>query len=146
MKFTIIINAPQKRVWETMLDDKTYRIWTEAFGQGCHYVGDWNKGSKILFLAPSENGMMSGMVSRIAESRPYEYVSIEHLGVVQDGNEDTSSEAVKGWAGAHENYTLTEKNGGTEVLVEIDTVDEYKQMFEEMWPRAVQKLKELAEK
>ena len=35
----------------TMLDDKTYRIWTEAFMAGSHYVGDWNQGSEILFLA-----------------------------------------------------------------------------------------------
>ncbi len=89
------------------------------------------------------------MVSRIKENRQYKYVSIEHLGIVQDGKEDTSSEAVKGWAGAHENYTFKESNGTTEVLVDLDSEEMNKEMFEmfeDMWPKALQKLKELAEK
>lgn len=113
---------------------------------GSHYVGDWNKGSKILFLAPGESGKMGGMVARIKENRQYEYVSIEHLGIVEEGKEDTSSEAVQAWAGALENYTFNEANGATEVLVDMDTVDEYKEMFLNTWPKALQKLKELAEK
>lgn len=146
LHFSIAIKAPKKKVWNTMLDDNTYRVWTEPFMAGSHYVGDWSKGSKILFLAPGETGKMGGMVSRIKENRPFEYISIEHLGVVQDGKEDTSSEAVKGWAGALENYTFKEKGGTTEVLVDLDTVEEYKEMFQGLWPKALQELKELAEK
>lgn len=145
LRFSISINAPAAKVWNTMLDDVTYRAWTEAFASGSHYVGNWNKGSKILFLGPGENGKMSGMVSRIAESRPHEFISIEHLGVVNDGVEDTTSEQVKVWAGAHENYTFTQTGGTTEVLVELDTVEEHKEMFQGMWPKALEKLKSLAE-
>lgn len=146
LRFSIVINAPKERVWNTMLGEESYRAWTEVFAAGSHYVGNWGKGSKILFLAPGENGKMSGMVSRIKENRPYEFISIEHLGVVQGGKEDMSSEAVKGWAGALENYTFKKINGKTEVLVEMDSVDEYKEMFQNIWPKALQKLKELAEK
>jgi hypothetical protein len=89
---------------------------------------------------------MGGMVSRIAENRLHEYISIEHLGMVNDGQEDTTSEAVKAWAGAHENYTFAEKNGATEILIDIDITEDFKEMFEGMWPKALQKLKELAEK
>ena len=147
MHFSITIDAPKAKVWSTMLDDKTYRVWTEAFASGSHYVGDWSKGSKILFLGPDPTtGKIGGMVSRIKENRLHEYIAIEHLGMVNDGKEDTTSEAVKGWAGALENYTFKEKNGKTEVLVDIDITDEFKEMFEGMWPKALQKLKELAEK
>ncbi len=148
LHFSIAINAPKAKVWSTMLDDKTYRVWTEAFTPGSHYVGDWSKGSKILFLGPDPNtGKLGGMVSRIKENRLHEYISIEHLGMVQDGNEDTTSEAVKAWAGAHENYTFKEKDGKTEVLVDIDSSGgEFEEMFKDMWPKALQKLKELAEK
>lgn len=145
LHFSIVINAPKEKVWSTMLDDNTYRKWTEAFAPGSYYKGDWNKGSKILFLAPGENGEM-GMVSRIKENRLYEYISIEHLGFVQDGKEDTSSEAVKAWAGVLENYTFKEKGGATELLVDMDSNEEYEEMFQDMWPKALQKLKELAEK
>ena len=146
LNFSIIINASKEKVWNTMLEDKTYRQWTEAFSPGSHYVGNWNKGSKILFLGPNEKGIMGGMVSRIKENKKYEYISIEHLGVVQDGKEDTTSDVVKQWAGSLENYTFKDLKGKTELLVDMDINDEYKEMFEGMWPNALQKLKELAEK
>lgn len=146
LKFTMVIDAPKEKVWRTMLDEDTYRVWTEVFMPGSHYIGEWSKGSKILFLAPGEKGELSGMVSRIKENRPYEYISIEHLGVVQDGKEDTSSEAVKQWAGALENYTFKEKDGRTELRVDLDSAEEYQEMFQDIWPKALQKLKELAEK
>jgi hypothetical protein len=145
LNFSIVINAPKEKVWDTMLEDKTYRIWTEAFAPGCYFIGSWDKGSKILFLAPGEKGE-GGMVSRIKEKRLYEYISIEHLGVVENGKEDTSSDAVKQWAGSLENYTFKNSDGKTELLVDMDINDEYKEMFENMWPKALKNLKELTEK
>lgn len=129
-----------------MLDEDSYRVCTEAFTPGSSYVGDWSKGSKILFLAPDESGNLSGMVSRIKENQQYRYISIEHIGIVQDGKEDTTSESVKTWAGALENYTFKETDGATELVVDLDTDEEYKDMFQNIWPKALQKLKELSEK
>lgn len=147
LHFSITINAPKEKVWHTMLDDKTYREWTAAFNPGSYYKGDWSKGSKILFIGPDpKTGEEGGMVSRIAENKPYEFISIEHLGIVKNGVEDTTSEEARKWAPAFENYTFKEKGGATEVLVEMDIEDENKKMFEEMWPKALQKLKEIAEK
>jgi hypothetical protein len=146
LNFSITINSPVEKVWNTMLDDKTYRDWTEAFSPGSHYVGSWNKGSKILFLGPNEQGIMGGMVSRIKDNRKHEYISIEHLGMVQDGIEDTTSNEVKQWAGSLENYTFKDINGKTELIVDMDINEDYKDMFNDMWPKALQKLKELAEK
>lgn len=146
LNFKIEIDAPKEKVWNTMLDDKTYREWTDVFSPGSHYVGSWEKGSKILFLGPNENGILGGMVSRIKENKKHEYISIEHLGVVQGGIEDTTSDEVKQWAGSLENYTFKDLNGRTELLVDMDINDDYKEMFEGMWPKALQKLKMLAEK
>ncbi len=146
MHFSTVINAPKEKVWKTMLDKDTYEKWTEIFGPGSTYDGDWSEGSKILFLAPDEAGKMSGMVSRIKENRPYEYISMESIGMVQDGKEDTSSQEAKEWAGALENYTFKETDGKTEVLVDVDINEEFTEMFQDMWPKALQKLKELAEK
>jgi len=146
LHFKIEINASKEKVWDTMLEDKTYRLWTEPFMAGSYFKGDWSKGSKILFLAPDKEGKLGGMVSRIKENRKYDYISIEHLGVVSDGKEDTTSDAVKPWAGALENYTFRDKSGATEILVEMDSNEEYAEMFEGMWPKALQKLKEISEK
>ena len=146
LHFSITIGATKEKVWNTMLGEDSYREWTSAFIPGSHYVGDWNEGSKILFLGPGEAGEIGGMVSRIKENRPYEFISIEHLGFVQDGKEDTSSEEAKSWAGALENYTFKETDGSTEVLVDMDTTEAFKEMFLDGWTKALQKLKELAEK
>jgi uncharacterized protein YndB with AHSA1/START domain len=146
LHFSIAINAPKKKVWDTMLSDQTYPEWTSAFSKGSYFEGSWDKGSKISFVAPDENGKLSGMVSQIEENRPYNFLSIKHLGVVEDRVEDTTSEAAKGWTGALENYTFEESNGGTELLVDMDSDEEYVSMFERLWPQALQKLKELSER
>ncbi|MCZ3364994.1 MULTISPECIES: SRPBCC domain-containing protein [Methanobacterium] len=124
MHFSIVIDAPKEKVWKTMLDEDTYRLWTDVFMPGSHYVGEWSEGSKILFLAPDESGKMSGMISRIKENRKYEYVSIEHRGEVEDGKEKEME-----WAGALENYTFHEKDDKTEVLVDMDANEEFKEML-----------------
>lgn len=145
LNFSIVINAPKEKVWNTMLEDKTYRIWTEEFSPGSHYVGNWNKGSKILFLGPGNDGKIGGMVSRIKDNELFKFISIEHLGEVLEGVEDTTSDRVKDWAGALENYTFIDKNNKTEVLVDLDINEQFKEMFEGMWPKALQKLKSLCE-
>ncbi len=146
MHFSVQINAPKEKVWDTMLSDATYRQWTEGFNPGGYYVGDWEQGSKMLFLGPDpKDGEAAGMVSRIKENRKYEFLSIEHLGIVKNGVEDTTSDEAKKWAPAFENYTFVEKDGGTELSVDQDMLEEYKKSFEEMWPKALQKLKELSE-
>lgn len=146
LHFSIMINAPVEKVWNTMLEAESYNVWTEVFSPGSHYVGDWKKGSKILFLGPDKDNNLGGMVSRIRENRKHEFISIEHLGVYENGKEDTTSEKVKDWAGAQENYTFKKRGGATELLVHMDTVEEYKEMFEDLWPKALQKLKELSER
>lgn len=129
-----------------MLDDAPYREWTKAFNEGSYFKGNWEKGSKILFLGPDPvTGKEGGMVSRIAENRPYEYISIEHQGIIQDGVEDTTSEEAKKWAPAYENYTFNEKEGSTELLIDMDTTEEFAEMFEKMWPDGLARLKEIAE-
>ena len=145
LKFSIVINAPKEKVWDTMLEDKTYRIWTEEFTPGSHYIGSWDEGSKILFLGPANDGKLGGMVSRIKENKLHKFISIEHLGEVLDGIEDTTSDRVKIWAGALENYTFIDKDDKTELVVDMDINEEFKEMFEGMWPKALQKLKSLCE-
>ncbi len=135
------IQAPVEIVWDTMLEDETYRQWTTAFTEGSHFEGSWKEGSKILFLDANNNGM----VSTIAENRPHEFISIKHIGIIHDGVEDTESEEAQKWAPAFENYSFTEKNGKTTVTIDMDIEEEYEPMFNEMWPDALDLLKDLCE-
>ena len=49
------------------------------------------------------------------------------------------------WSGAHETYTLTSRNGWTTLKVDLDAADEHRQMFEDKFPKALQRVKALAE-
>lgn len=142
----IFINAPREKVWEVMLRDNTYREWTAEFNPGSYYKGEWRQGEKILFLGPGENGAEMGMVSRIAEIREGEFVSIEHLGIYKNGVEDTESEEARKWSPAFENYTLVEKDGGTVFVLDQDIDENEEAMFSEMWDRALVSLKAIAER
>jgi uncharacterized protein YndB with AHSA1/START domain len=143
----VFINASRARVWDVMLADDTYREWTSAFHPGSYYKGDWSEGSKILFLGPGDDGGgEGGMVSRIRENRPHEFISVEHLGIVQNGVEDTESDAAKAWAPAYENYTFADSNGGTELTIEMDIQSEQKENFEKLWADALSRLKTIAER
>lgn len=145
--FSIHINAPREKVWDIILGKVSYSQWASAFSPGSYFKGSWEEGSKILFLGQNPDGSgEGGMVSRIKENRPHEFVFIEHLGTISNGVEDTTSEEAKKWSKSYESYSFVDKDGGTEVSVDMNTLDEYKNMFEEMWPKALQALKELAEK
>jgi uncharacterized protein YndB with AHSA1/START domain len=143
LNFSIFINAPKEKVWNTMLDDATYRQWTKPFNETSYYKGDWTEGSKIYFFGTDENGQNEGgMYSRIAKNIPFEYVSIQHLGMIENGVETP-------WEGAEgfENYTLAEKDGGTEVMIEMVNIpDDFCPEMNDMWPKALDVLKEIAEK
>lgn len=142
IKLSIQIDAPKEKVWKTLLDDKTYRLWAEPFCEGSYAESDWKTGSKARFLSPGG----SGLVSQIIEHIPNEKIEFEHLGILKDGEEDYESDAVKSWKGARENYFVTEKNGKTELTIEQDISDNEAFFFKDAWEKALQKLKELSEK
>jgi uncharacterized protein YndB with AHSA1/START domain len=141
LHFSARIDASPQTVWETMLGPDTYKAWTAPFCAGSYFEGSWEKGQRIRFLAP--NG--EGMASIIAENRPHEFISIQHIGILKDGIEDTTSAAVKQWAPAFENYTLVPVDGGTDVRIDLDVEPEYEQYMAETWPKALAKLKSLCE-
>lgn len=44
LHFSINIKAPQERVWHTMLDPESFRVWTSEFCEGSYFEGTWTKG------------------------------------------------------------------------------------------------------
>jgi uncharacterized protein YndB with AHSA1/START domain len=145
LHFEVEIHAPVGVVWRTMLDDETYRVWAGAFHEGSYYEGGWATGDAIRFLGDNDDGTRTGMIGFIDVSRPEEFVSIEYTGMVDHDVDDFTGDFAKKFAGSHENYTFVEKDGVTTVTVELDTIDEFREMFDEMWPRALESLREIAE-
>ena len=148
LQYQIAINAPAAKVYDCMLglsDKKKYEEWTALFNPTSTYEGNWAKGSKVLFLGVDENGVKGGMVSRIAENKLNEFVSIQHYGLVQGEDEVTSGPDVEKWANGYENYSFEENNGSTIVTVDLDTSDDFVEYMNEKYPLAMQKLKEICE-
>ncbi|RZM30045.1 MAG: SRPBCC domain-containing protein [Pedobacter sp.] len=139
--FSIVINASAEKIWNILLGSETYTKWTEPFAPGSVAVTDWKKGSKALFTDGSGNGM----VSEIAESIPHEFLSIHHKGMIKDGVEDIESAQATQWSG-YENYTLKSSGGKTEWLIDVDAPEEHLDYFTGTWPKAMEIVKELAEK
>lgn len=141
-QFKVSINASKEKVWEVLWNKQSYEKWTSAFAEGSTVETDgWKKGTKVLFL----DGKGSGMVSEVADNIANEFMSFRHLGMVNDGVEDTTSEKVKDWAGALENYRLTQNGENTNLLVELDINDEWLAYFEKTWPKALENIKTMAE-
>ncbi len=149
IQFSVRINAPVDRVYEIMLglnNKSTYEEWTSLFNPTSTYEGNWNKGSKILFIGTDEKGEKGGMVSEIAGNIPNRFVSIHHYGLLQSNIEITEGPEVEKWAGGFENYTFEESNGITTVTVDLDTTEDFLDYMNQTFPKALNKLKEICEK
>ncbi|MBW8244001.1 SRPBCC domain-containing protein [Muricauda oceani] len=140
-KFKITIEAAPEIVWKILWNDNTYRQWAAVFAEGSMAKTDWKEGSKAYFIGPDGRGMVSRIKKNVLNQR----MTIEHLGVVEGGIENFESKEAKKWAGAGEEYTLEEIDGSTQLRVEMEMLEEYKDLFEEAWPKALEKIKELAE-
>lgn len=142
LEYKVVISAPAKKVWETMLQEETYRQWTAKSWPDAFYKGKWEKGEKIRFIGPDG----SGTLAEIVEMKPYESVLARHIAVLNPGGvEDRTSEVAKGWIGITEGYQFAEHLGKTTLTVSIETTPEWKKMFDEGWPDALEELKKLTE-
>ena len=142
------IQAPVAKVYDMMLgisNIATYEQWTFLFNPTSTYEGNWEKGSKILFIGVDEKGEKGGMVSRIAENLVNRFVSIQHYGLLKGDVEVTEGEDVEKWANGFENYTFEDNNGSTTVIVNLDTVEDFLDYMNEHYPMALEKLKEICE-
>jgi hypothetical protein len=124
-----------------MLGPESYPRWTSAFAEGSTYEGSWEQGAKIRFLAPSGDGMLS----EVAENRKHEFLSLRHVGFLANGVEDTTSDAVRAWAPAYENYTFTAVPEGTKLVIDQDVPAEWEEHMVNAWPKALALLKEMSE-
>lgn len=141
LTFSVSIQRPPREVWQVMFSDPGYRQWTTPFCEGSYFTGTWEQGAKMHFLAPGGDGM----VGIVEENRPFERLSIRHVGELSGGAEDTSSDRVKAWAPAYETYTFVDTGGSTELTASVETLPEHRQFMSEAFPKALAALKALCE-
>ncbi len=136
-EFKINIKAPRNLVWHVLWSDITYRQWTSVFHEGSYADSDWNEGSEIKFLGPGG----SGMYAIIDKKEEPSFMTFKHIGEIKEGEKQPESN----WAGAKEAYALVANGNTTEVIVNMDISEEWLQYFDETFPKALQKVKEITE-
>lgn len=145
LRFETEIKANVEKVYTTMIDEVGYREWTSVFNPHSRFEGSWEKGADIKFIGMDEDGKEAGMFSRIKDNIRNEFISIQHLGILEQGDTELTSKENVLWEDGLENYTFIANGDSTILIVDLDSPTEYKEYFENTWPLALNKLKEICE-
>lgn len=139
-----IARTPQQ-VHAIMVAPDTYRQWTAEFNPSSRYEGEWSEGKSLRFVGEDPAGNIGGIIGHIRLNEPGVYVSIEHYGLIKDNTEIWSGPEVDGWVGAREDYHFAPEGEGTLLTVVLESTPEFESYFQESWPRALRKLKQVCE-
>jgi len=140
IQFSIDINASKEKVWKTLWEDATFRDWANIIDEGMYLKGDLKEGNEIQFIS-SVNGY--GVTSLVEKYSPNEFALFRHNADTQESGEQ---ERENEWTGGTESYALTEKDGTTTLTVKTDIPLEQEETFNTRIPKALERLKTLAEK
>jgi len=140
LRFTVDIRAPKERVWDCLWRDETLRDWASIIDPGTYMVGPLTEGAEVQFIS-SENGY--GVTSLVEKLVPNEYALLRHHADTQQRGEQVRE---KQWTDGTERYTLSETDGITTLATSVDVPQELEDYFNVAYPKALARVKELAEK
>lgn len=140
IQFSIEIKASKERVWATLWEDTSFRDWANRIDEGTYMKGIMKEGNEIQFIS-SVNGY--GVTSLVEKLNPNEFVLFRHSADTKDSGQQ---EREKEWTGGKESYSLIEKNGVTTLIIKTDIPQEQEETFNIRLPRALERIKMLAEK
>lgn len=103
---------------------------------------DWEVGGRTYF---TDSGNKNGMVSTIESIEKPNHLIFKHLGELRNGVEDVDSEKVKALNGSVEAYYLVKNNDKTTVKVEVDSDDNFQEMFDNGFKKGLEVIKNLSE-
>ena len=95
-----------------------------------------------LFIGPEG----SGTLATVTTFDPYNKILLTHIALLQPGSvEDRESEWAKKWVNSLEQYSFAENNGTTDLTIDMKIYDEWEDMFNNDWPKALARLKQICE-
>ena len=142
LNFTIQINATPEKVWNSLWDVENYKIWTNPFCKGSYYKTDnFTEGNKVQLLTPSGEGMYS-ILETVKENN---FLAFKHLGEIKNFEEMPITGESETWTAAMETYKLNEMENGTELTVNVDTMESYVDFMKKTFPLALNELKRISE-
>lgn len=139
LQFSIEIHTTKEKVWDVLWRDETFRQWADIIDPGTYMVGELQESAEVQFL--SGNGY--GVTSFVEKVSPNEFLRLLHQADTQDNGE---REREKEWSGGAESYALVEKDGVTTLTATFDVPPTQEGYFAATYPKALKKIKELAER
>jgi uncharacterized protein YndB with AHSA1/START domain len=139
MQFQVDINATKEKVWDTLWRDETFRQWASVIDPDTYMVGDLIEGGEVQFIS-SHGGY--GVTSLVEKLTANEFLLLRHSA---DTQEEGKQERTNEWTGGEESYKLAEKSGATTLTVTFDVPLEQEVYFKANYPKALKRVKELAE-
>ena len=103
-------------------------------------IGEMKEGNEVQFIS-SVNGY--GVTSLIEKLAPNEHVLFRQMADTKDSGE---REREKEWTGGAESYSLAENNDVTTLTADIDVPPGQEETFKVRFPKALERVKILAEK
>lgn len=140
MQFSVEIHATKEKVWDTLWQDETLRQWAGIIDPGTYMVGELKEGNEVQYIS-AENGY--GVTSLVDTCVPNEYLLLKHQADTKNSGKDQRDDE---WTGGDESYQLSEKDGITTLTVAFDVPSNLEEYFNEAYPKALAKVKELAER
>jgi len=139
-QFSIEITAPKERVWNTLLENKTFRDWGNIIDEGQYMVGEIKEGNEVQFISSVSGYGVTSLVEKLIEN---EFVLFRQMADTKDSGQQ---EREKEWTGGAESYSLAENEGVTILKVDIDVPPGQEETFKDRFPKALERVKILAEK
>jgi len=139
IQFSIEIEAPKERIWNTLWEDKTFRDWASIIDEGLYMVGEMKGGKEVQFISSVSGYGVTSLVDKLIVN---EFVLFKHM---VDTKERGEQKREKEWGGGTESYILKERGDMTTLTVELDVPPEQIKTFKDRLPKALKRVKELAE-
>lgn len=116
------------------------RDWGNIIDEGLYMTGEMKEGNEVQFISSVSGYGVTSLVEKLVQN---EFVLFRQMADTQDSG---GQEQEKEWTGGEESYSLSENDHVTTLTVEIDVPPGQEETFKIRFPKALERVKFLAEK
>lgn len=132
LEYKTEIIATTEKVWNTFWNAETYEKWSS----GNRFEGTWEQGTVMKFFDTQNNGMFNLVETNVLQKE----LQMKHLGWIMNGELSP-----QGWEESNISYLLDPIENGTELKVNVNSLDEFVDFYSGYVPKIFEKIKDLAE-
>ena len=141
LKHSINISASPEEIWNAIFSPDCFKKWGAEFGPDPNFSGTWEEGTEMHFYDSDHNGM----VALVEKCDLHKTLVLRYVACLAGGKKDVAAIEKMDWKDHLEKYLIEEKENGCTLQIESDTGDEFVEAFTAAWPRALNRIKDMAE-